>query len=298
MDPVTHALSGVLIHRLGFRRKAALLVVLISAVAPDLDYVARFWGADALLQYHRGITHGILALAVFPLLMGIAFRNKGGFFYYYFVSILGYGAHLLLDLTNQYGTQILSPLDWNRYALDLTFIIDPYISLGMLLAVILGMVNKRRAVLISAFSILLIAGYAGGRYYLQGQARNFLKAKMDANTYRVYPLPNGFLRWWFVARSGDELSTGAVDLFMQKVFLYGKYKMDGLDPAVIGSRESRMVKEFLSFSRNPYAAVTREHGKAVVRWSELSYSFLPGERFTAEVVIDDKGKIVRSRFKF
>ncbi len=298
MDPVTHALSGMLIYRLGFRRKASLLVLLLSAVAPDFDYVARFWGSGALLHYHRGITHGILALAVFPLVMGFIFRNKGGFFYYYFLSLLAYGSHLLLDLTNQYGTQILSPLDWNRYALDLTFIIDPYISLGLLLAVILGTVNKRRSRLISVLTILLLAGYLGGRSYLQGQARNFLRTKMDANTYRVYPLPNGFLRWWFVTRSGDETSTGTVDLFMRKVFLYERYRMNGLDPAIIESRGNQLVKTFLAFSRNPYAEVKRERGKTIVKWSELSYSFLPGERFTAEVVLDDKGKVVKSGFRF
>jgi inner membrane protein len=298
MDPVTHALSGMLIYRLGFRRKASLLVLLLSSVAPDFDYVTRFWGTDALLQYHRGITHGIIALAVFPLIMGFIFRNKGGFFYYYFLSFLGYGTHLLLDLTNQYGTQILSPLDWNRYAFDLTFIIDPYISLGLLLAVILGAVNKRRSILIAALTILLITGYLGGRSYLQEQARNFLRTKMDANVYRVYPLPNGFLRWWFVTRSGDEISTGTVDLFMRKVFPYEKYRMNGLDPAIIESKGSELIKTFLSFSRNPHAEVAREHGRTVVKWRELSYAFLPGERFTAEVVINDKGKIIKSKFKF
>ena len=298
MDPLTHALSGIVIQQVGFRRKAALLVLVLSAVAPDIDYIARIWGPDVFLHYHRGITHGFLALAVFPAVMGFIFRNKGGFFYYYFLSFLGYGSHLLLDLTNQYGTQILAPLDWNRYALDLTFIIDPYISLGLLLAVVLGRVNKRRSVVIAASAVLLVACYIGGRAYLQGQARQFLRSRLDANTYRVYPLPNGLLRWWFVVKSGDELSTGVVDLFMGKLFMYEKCRTDGLDSAVIVSKDSRVVRNFLDFAQTPCAEVKKEHGRTIVRWRELSYLFLPGDRFTAEVVMDGNGKILKSGFKF
>ncbi len=298
MDPVTHALSGMVIQQLGFRRKAAVFVLVLSALLPDIDYISRFWGVAALLQYHRGISHGILALAVVPLIMGFIFRNKGGFFYYYFLSLLGYGSHLLLDLTTQYGVQILSPLDWNRYSLDLTFIVDPYISIGLLAAVILGRMNKRRAAVIAASAVLLIAGYLGGKAYLQERARLFLKAGADANVYRVYPLPSGVLRWWYVTKAGDEISTGIVDLFMEKTFTYQKYRMDWTDPAIIDSKGNKVVRGFLLFAQNPYAEVRRVHGVATVRWKDLSYSFLPGERFTAEVAMDGKGKIVKSGFKF
>jgi len=112
MDPLTHALSGAVIHQLGFKRKAALFVLIFSAIAPDLDYITRFWGADIFLRYHRGITHGVLALVLFPAIIAFIFRKKGGFFYYYYsISFIAYGTHLLMDLTNQYGTRILSPLD-------------------------------------------------------------------------------------------------------------------------------------------------------------------------------------------
>lgn len=298
MDPVTHALSGIVIHQLGFRKKAALFVLIFSAIAPDLDYITRFWGADVFLRYHRGITHGILALAVFPVLMGLVFRNKGGFFYYCGVSFLGYGTHLLLDLTNQYGTRILSPLDWNQYSLDLTFIIDPYITIGLLLAVIAGKMNKRRTSLIAACTVILLVGYIGGRAYLQGQARQFLKTKVDANVYKVYPLPNDFLRWWFITKSGDEVSAGFADLFTQKICIHDRYRINTNDPSIAESKKSGAVQNFLYFARYPHAEVKREHNKTTVIWKELSFSFLAGERFSARAVMDKNGKIITSGFKF
>lgn len=298
MDPVTHTLSGVIIYHLGFNRKAALFVLLFSAVAPDLDYVTRLWGTDIFLRYHRGITHGILALGLFPLLTAFIFRNKGGFLYYYCLSFLAYTSHLLLDLSNQYGTRILSPLDWTPYSLDLTFIIDLYITIGLLLGVVLCIKNKKRAAVIAICTILLLVGYIGGRAYLQGQVKQFLKTKVDANIYKLYPLPNGFLRWWFVTKTENEAQTGMADLFMQKVCLYEKYNLVNNDPAVAEARKNRIIQNFLCFARQPYVEVNRRQNITIVTWKELSYSFLPGDKFTAKVVMDRNGKIIESRLGF
>ncbi|TAN42213.1 MAG: metal-dependent hydrolase [Nitrospirae bacterium] len=298
MDPVTHALSGAVLHQLGFKRRLALLVLVVSAVIPDIDYVTRALGLEAFLKYHRGITHGVFALALYPVLVGLLFRNRGGFFYFYALAFLGYGVHLLLDLSNQYGTMILSPLDWNRYSTDLIFIIDPYITLGFVLAVLLGRYNKKRAVFIAACTVILLCWYAGGRYYMQGQAKQFLKTKIDAHVYRVYPLPNGLLRWWFTVRNGDEITTGSVDLFMKKVFVYEKFRMHENDPAIAASKNDPNIKTFLEFAHSPYAEVKRDEQGATVKWKDLSYSFLPGEKFTATVVSDRNGKIVKSYFRF
>ncbi|MEW6741068.1 MAG: metal-dependent hydrolase [Nitrospirota bacterium] len=298
MDPLTHALSGAVIHQLGFKRKAALFVLIFSAIAPDLDYITRFWGTDIFLRYHRGITHGILALALFPAIMAFVFRKKGGFFYYYSISFLAYGTHLLMDLTNQYGTRILSPLDWNQYSLDLTFIIDPYITIGLLLSFILGKLNKHRSAVIALCAVLLFAGYIGGRAYLQKETKQFLKKKVDANIYKVYPLPNDFLRWWFITRSGNEIDTGFVDLFTKRVYIQDKYRMDNNDHAILESRKNRVVQNFLYFARYPYAEVKRENSKTIVIWKELAYSFMAGESFFARVVMDKNGTVIESYFKF
>jgi inner membrane protein len=298
MDPITHAFSGAVIHQLGFRRKAALFVLIFSAIAPDFDYITYLWGADVFLRYHRGITHGIPALIVFPVIMAFIFRKKGGFFYYYLVSFLGYGSHLFLDLTNQYGTRILSPLDWNQYSLDLTFIIDPYVTVGSLLCIIIGRVNRPRAKLAAICTVILFAGYLGGKAYLQGEAKQFLKTKIDANIYKIYPLPNDFLRWWFITKSGNEINSGFADLFTGRVCVHDRYILNDNDPAIVESKKNRVVQNFLYFARYPYAEVKREHNKTIVTWKELSYSFMAQEKFFAKVVMDKNGKVIESYFKF
>jgi inner membrane protein len=68
MDPITHGLAGTTIANLGFKRRFAFWVLIISSIAPDIDYITRIWGEDVFLRYHRGISHGILALFIVPLI--------------------------------------------------------------------------------------------------------------------------------------------------------------------------------------------------------------------------------------
>jgi inner membrane protein len=298
MDPITHSLAGATICNLGFRRKLSMLVLIFASIAPDFDYITRFWGMDIFLRYHRGITHGILFLFLGPLIIGLIFGLRKGFLYYSFIAFLGYTAHLLMDITNQYGTRILSPLDWEQYSLDLTFIIDPYITIGLLLSFILCRFNKKKTFIIALITVFLLIAYIGGRYYLQGKTRDFLKEKLEANTYTLYPLPNDFLRWWFVVRSGNEIDVGFADLFTQRVCVQETYKMAIRDPYIEHSKENRVVKNFLYFAKYPYAEVRSNKDMTMVIWHELAYSFMAGDHFVAKVVFDREGKLLSSYFKF
>lgn len=298
MDPITHGLAGATIFNLGFRRKSAFWVLLLSSLAPDFDYITRFWGADVFLRYHRGLTHGILALFIVPVIIGLIFGYKKGFSYYFFIAFLAYIAHLFMDLTNQYGTRILSPLDWQQYSLDLTFIIDPYITIGLLLSVIFCKFNKKRATTIALLTIFLVVAYTGGRYYLHGKTKEFLRERLDAYTYMVCPLPNDFLRWWFIAKSGNEIKVGFADLFTQRICVQETYDTLNKDPLIEQSKKTRVVKNFLYFAKYPYAEIRKNNRKSTVVWHELAYSFIPGDHFVAKVVFDNEGKVLDSYFKF
>lgn len=298
MDPITHGLAGITIANLGFRRKSAMWVLLISSILPDIDYVTRLWGTDVFLKYHRGITHGILALFIVPAIIGLIFGLRKGFFYYFFIALFGYATHLFMDLTNQYGMRILSPLDWQQYSLDLTFIIDPYITTGLIISVILCRFNKKRAIAIAIITVFLLIAYTGGRYYLQGKTKDFLREQLEANTYKMCPLPNDFLRWWFIARSGNEIKAGFADLFTKRVCIQELYRIVDKEPFIERSKENRVVKNFLYFARYPYPEVRKDSEKTTVLWRELSYSFMAGEHFVAKVEFDKEGKVLNSYFKF
>lgn len=299
MDPVTHTLSGFVLSRILTKNRLLLAVVLVTSLIPDIDIFLRFFSRELFLIHHRGITHGIGALFLFPFLPAIIFRKKIGFIKTYAVSFLAYGVHLFLDLTNQYGTKILSPFEWSFYTLSLTFIIDPYVLLPFLITTVLILTFKKHEKILCILSVIFVALYIGTKAYLKNEAIDFLKEKIEAHQYRVYPLPNDFLRWWFVTRLSDEYITGFVDLFTKKIYAAERYKIIN-DPVILKSKEVKSVKAFLSFAKHPLAQIKHEGSITVVLWQELSYGFLPNERFTVRVWLKESSegyKIINSHLK-
>lgn len=274
---------------------------MISSVAPDIDYAARIWGVETFLAYHRGPTHGVLALALAPGLMAlIAAGFKREFFYYYFVGFLGYGVHILMDLTNQYGTKALWPISDTMYSLDLIFIIDPYILIALSSALVLIKMRKDKAVLIAATVFVLLACNVGLKYHLHEKAmKNIRQQAGDYVVRRVSPFPASYLRWWFVVENHEEYKTGMIDMLLSKVYFDRVFAKPGDDQRIYKSRGIRTVKIFLDFARLPHASVeNRADGASVVTWRELSFTFLPGEHFSAKVFFDRDQKLVKSYFKF
>jgi len=300
MDPVTHTLSGMVLSNFTARRKAYFWAAVVSSVLPDMDYVTRLWGLDVFLRYHRGITHGIMAAVAAPFVLAIMLRMIAGYGFlpFFVISLAGYALHLLMDLTNQYGTRILSPLDWDQYSLGLTFIIDPYVTLTMLAAVVATRVFRKKPLLISLIAFSFISVYALGRAVLKTEATAFLKENITYRQVALAPLPNDFLRWWYVAREGDRLQTGMVDLFTRRVYVHDDLLFSDLDPFIARSRETRVVENFLYFARFPYPHVYTKDGYTLVEWRELSYSYIPGRHFVADVLFDEKGEVLSSSFRF
>jgi inner membrane protein len=301
MDPVTHGLTGIFLSNLfPGKKKLSLLVLFFASMAPDIDYITRIGGLDVFLRYHRGITHGILALFVVSILTGIIVRwfTGKGFLYPALLAFFGYGVHLLMDLTNQYPTRILSPLDWTGYSLDLTFIISPYVTGGVLLGIVLTLRKRSRKVLVTLTISLLLLVYFGTRFYLKGAAEEFLRTKLDEYHYHLSPLPNDFLRWWFVTRSGDGYKTGVVDLFTKRVYLHDRLIYSETEPEIRESKQLRTVRNFLYFSRFPYPEIRKTGGETIVTWRELGYAYIPGDHFIARIRFDRLGRAVEEYFRF
>ncbi len=155
MDTLTHALSGALVARLIVARSAtspaaaatqslpwqAVVVGMVAGAFPDIDAVAQAFGDVAYLTHHRGITHSVLMLPLWALLvswlMAQAFRltrgQPGSWKSFYVIAAAGIGIHIAGDWITQFGTMLLEPFSDRRFGLGSMFIIDLSFS-GILLA--------------------------------------------------------------------------------------------------------------------------------------------------------------------
>jgi len=160
MDPVTHFMTGAVLARIGFNRKAAYatLAMTLAAEAPDLDVLWGFKGPVAAFEHHRGWTHTLLgvpfeaAIVAGVLWLGhrLLERRRLGKKQHarssglapvrwpllYLFSLIALLSHLLLDWTNNYGVRPFFPFNPRWYAGSFVFIIEPVILLLLLTALI------------------------------------------------------------------------------------------------------------------------------------------------------------------
>src|ERR1700674_1260136 len=146
MDTITHGIAGALIGKAVFRGEDMFAAhpmyrgriitwaLMLGAIFPDSDVLRDFLSSDRLLMitWHRSITHSLLMLPLWTLLLaGItrAFASwrkweAPSFAALSAIYAVGILSHILLDLVTSFGTMIWSPLEWSRPAWDLIFIVD------------------------------------------------------------------------------------------------------------------------------------------------------------------------------
>jgi inner membrane protein len=172
MEPITHFMTGAVLARSGFNRKAAYatLAMTLAAEAPDLDTLWSIRGPIAAFQHHRGWTHTFIGLPFeAAIIVGFIWllhrwrlRRKApqadqhphpgkqaapirwGLLYCF--SLIALLSHLLLDWTNTYGIRPFFPFDPHWYAGSIVFIFEPVIFLLLLTALIapslFGLINS------------------------------------------------------------------------------------------------------------------------------------------------------------
>ncbi|HYM12960.1 MAG TPA: metal-dependent hydrolase [Bryobacterales bacterium] len=197
MDNLTHTLTGVLLSRAGFNRRAprATLALVLAVNAPDIDIVSRWQGSLAYLHYHRGATHSLLAAPVLAALVtGLVWllsrgkKEKFRWGWAYLASLTGVTSHVLMDFMNTYGIRPFWPWSGQWYSCDIEFIVDPWV-LAALLACLAGPAFGRmisgeigaqagRGSAAAVLGLALVAGGWGARELLHRRAVAMLEARL------------------------------------------------------------------------------------------------------------------------
>src|SRR5262245_2067859 len=147
MDPIAHTFTGAALAAAGLRRATPLAsaALLIGANIPDVDVLAGFAGGYEAIAFRRGWTHGVLALALWPILLtgalllwdqrvrrrrdaGVPAARAGPLLA---LTTLAVVSHPTLDWLNNYGLRWLMPFDGRWFYGDALFVIDPWVWLTL-----------------------------------------------------------------------------------------------------------------------------------------------------------------------
>ncbi len=232
MDTLTHALSGMLAARASHRQgrtvaipglslRSRMAAGFLASAFPDSDIIFRFFGDLSYLNNHRGMTHSIIMLPLWALLLAVVFawlwRGRYTWRAFYGVSAIGIGIHILGDLITAYGTMILAPFDMSKFAFPTTFILDAWFSGIIVLALLLAWRFRQQARVIAIAGLVGLTGYVGYQAHLHQRAIGIAESYRASQGWadaRVYALPQ-FLspyHWKLLISHGDQYHVAYVNI--------------------------------------------------------------------------------------
>jgi len=279
--------------------------LLIGANLPDVDVLAYLWGPGADLAFRRGWTHGVLALALWPLalsgsmlLLDRALRRlsraslpsgvRPG--QLLLLSCISIWSHSALDTLNTYGVRWLMPFSGRWFYGDTLFIVDPWVWLTMGLGVLLS--RLRASTRPARLALWLVFGYAaamaGGAVAARSIARAEMAAISGAPVRRVLvsPVPVNPFRRRVVAELDETYRTGAfrwlADPHVDPASVRLYPKGDRGDPMVARAASTTLGRRFLGWARFPAFRVEEAGGgRLIVHIVDLRYADRPGGGFGA-----------------
>ncbi|HEU5050218.1 MAG TPA: metal-dependent hydrolase [Gemmatimonadales bacterium] len=308
MDNVCHTLAGAALAESGLARRTSLgfATLLIGANLPDLDVLAFLGGPLADLEWRRGWSHGIVALAVLPFglaaVMLLVDRlsqrlrravlpsgARGG--QLLLLSAIGVASHPVLDTLNTYGVRWLLPWSGRWTYGDTLFIVDPWVWLVLGAGVwasrrrrlarertVVPELPARRAILVAAAYILVMA-------ISNVSARQIATAEMsslhpgEVRAIMAAPSPvDPFRRRVVVEQPGvyrvadfHWFERPHIDAASIREFPAG---IPG-DAAAAQALRSEVSRRFLGWARFPSVSVDSDRVHIV----DLRYTTEPGQRF-------------------
>jgi membrane-bound metal-dependent hydrolase YbcI (DUF457 family) len=236
--------------RAGFDRwsPGAVRTSVIAANLPDIDSIAGVFGTGAYLEYHRGITHSLIAIPVLSIAVAAAlYKFTGNFLRTSVIACVALASHFILDYMNDYGVRPFLPFDGTTYYGDTLFIVDPVFDFILLGALIAGYFLPRRRQC-AVCGLLLSTLYVGASMELRNLCRSYLPAVQHA---AVSPRPLDPFRWSAFVDSPGDVTILSIDPFRGVI---GKPLVLGKHPASEVTRraaETPSAKALLEVARFP-----------------------------------------------
>ena len=219
MDSVTQFVLGAAVAEATLGRQVGRVAALVGGVVatlPDLDVFVPLGGAVEDFTYHRSASHSLIVLSIAAppiawLLHRLA-RSRGASLGMWTLAVwLTLITHALLDSFTIYGTQLLWPLTDYPFGLGSVFIIDPLVTVALVLGVLGAVVVHRRRPLagrLNGAGLAIASVYLAFGVGAQAQVEEFSRASLSRqgiayDHLAVLAAPFTSLAWRLVIVSED-----------------------------------------------------------------------------------------------
>ena len=221
MDPVSQGVFGAIAAHAFSRRdevRAATVAGALGGMAADLDVLIRS-DSDPLLflEFHRHFTHALAFIPVGGAVVGLALwpllRRRLSLARTVAFAIAGYATHGLLDACTSYGTRLLWPFSDLRVAWNTVAVVDPFVTMPLLLLVLVAV--WRRSPNVGRVAVVVALALLGVGRLQRGRADVLLEEVARAHGHVVdrgsaKPSLLNMVVWRGTWQSGDTLHVAAL----------------------------------------------------------------------------------------
>jgi inner membrane protein len=304
MDNVCHTLVGAAFGEAGLKQRTRFgsAALMIAANLPDLDVLV-FVSGTTPVAFRRGITHGVVAQLLLPVLLTAIFMLvarlrprspddgpplRPGWLLV--LALAGVYSHVFLDWLNNYGVRLLTPFSWQWFYGDSVFIVDPWLWLVLGLGVWLARrklapTPARGALVFAACYILVMVMSARAARGIVERVWQETRG-VSPVTLMVGPIPLSPFTREVIVDAGDRYERGAFSWWSRSVtFLPGAIPKNAHRPEVAAATAaSPRVRAFLVWSRFPYWTLEAEGDRTRVLVADMRFPNRGGTFFASAVV--------------
>ncbi|MFC7440737.1 metal-dependent hydrolase [Laceyella putida] len=307
MDTATHFVMGIGLFGLAQldptvganpdNAQAILLGTVIGSQMPDSDTIYRIRGNATYIRQHRGFSHSLPMLIIWPSLIVAAlhlFLPGANLVHLWWWTFLAVFIHIFIDLFNSYGTQAGRPFTKKWIAFHTLAIFDPFIFAIHLAGFLLWWFFPSRIGFLFLIIDLIIAVYIIIRLWIRQQLIQVVQQNHGNRPGRYTLIPTGnWSRWKVIAEFAEEVHLG--EIRSNQLLWTGKISTKGLDhPATKQSQKAEPIAAFLDFTSFGYPEVRKRPYGYEVRWIDVRYHSKKHFPFVAVALLDQEYNIFYS----
>lgn len=276
---------------------AVMAGTIIGQQAPDIDTVLKLRNNAVYIRHHRGITHSIPAVLLWPLLITVLVSliiQDANVFHLWLWTFLAVILHVFVDIFNAYGTQALRPFSNKWVALGVINTFDPFIFALHCFGLLLWAFGANPVL---TFSIMyaVIVGYYIIRFAVQHAVRTAVRNTIQDEAHIIVAPTMRFFQWRVAAASQTHYYVGRA--YGRSINIYDKIKIVPIPktPLIEAALEDKNLKAFQSFSSIYHWEISElENGLTEVRLIDLRYRSDNRYPFVAVAHLDEQNQIITS----
>lgn len=283
MDTGSHLLMGLTLAGLAYLdpavahnpelAQAVLIGTLVGSNAPDFDTVFRLKGFSFYIRYHRGITHSIPALFLWPavlsLILSFAYQSAEWLPHLFLWSFVAVVLHVFLDLLNVYGVQCMRPVHKKWLHLDVLTIFEPFLFVVHVSGLVLWLAFGYDPAEVFMWVYALTFGYIGLRAWHHSVLLRKVKRYMQVEgIYHVLPDVIGY-RWSFVVETDSGFYAGKI--VFGRITLEQQYTKEDDHEVVRATMGTDGVRAFLGFAQRVHVSWSELLDGYEVVWSDVRF---------------------------